>query len=210
MAYKMQTSAPELTDLSKEDPKTLEMYGAKPGSGSFANNCLLARRLIEKGVRFVQLFDWGWDIHGTGAGDDLMNAFPKKCQQIDQSCAALVTDLKRRGLLDSTLVVWGGEFGRTPMNEARNGSKFLGRDHHPHSFTMWMAGAGVKAGLNFGATDELGYFPVENKVSVRDLQATIMHLMGFDPYHFSYRYQGLNNRLIGPTNEGRVIKGILA
>ena len=210
LAYRMQASVPDAFDIAKEAPEVLEMYGAKPGSGSFANNCLLARRLIEKGVRFVQLFDWGWDIHGTGAGDDLMNAFPKKCQQIDQACAALVTDLKRRGLLDSTLVVWGGEFGRTPMNEARNGSKFLGRDHHPHCFTMWMAGAGVKPGLNFGATDELGYFPVENKVTVRDLQATIMHLIGFDPYHFSYRYQGLNNRLIGPTNEGRVIKGILA
>jgi uncharacterized protein (DUF1501 family) len=156
------------------------------------------------------LFDWGWDIHGTGAGDDLLNAFPNKCKQIDQACAALVTDLKQRGLLDSTLVVWGGEFGRTPMNEARGGSKFLGRDHHPHCFTMWMAGAGVKAGLNYGATDELGYFAVENKVTVRDLQATILHLLGLDPFHFSYRFQGLNNRLIGPTNEGRIAKGILA
>jgi hypothetical protein len=186
------------------------MYGAQPGSGSFANNCLLARRLVEKGVRFVQLFDWGWDIHGTGAGDDLVTAFPKKCLQIDQACAALVTDLKQRGLLDSTLIVWGGEFGRTPMNEARGGSKFLGRDHHPHCFTMWMAGAGVKPGLNYGTTDELGYFPAENKATVRDLQATILHLLGFDPYQFSYRYQGLNNRLIGPTNEGKVIKAILA
>ena len=210
LAYRMQASVPDAFDISKEPAEVVEMYGAKPGTGSFANNCLLARRLVEKGVRFIQLFDWGWDIHGTGAGDDLLNAFPKKCQQIDQACAALVTDLKQRGLLDSTLIVWGGEFGRTPMNEARGGSTFLGRDHHPHSFTMWMAGGGVKPGLNFGATDELGYFPVENKVTVRDLQATILHLLGMDPYHFSYRFQGLNNRLIGPTNEGHVIKGILA
>jgi hypothetical protein len=210
LAYRMQASVPDAFDIGKEPASVLEMYGAKPGSGSFANNCLLARRLVEKGVRFVQLFDWGWDIHGTGAGDDLLNAFPNKCKQIDQACAALVTDLKQRGLLDSTLVVWGGEFGRTPMNEARGGSKFLGRDHHPHCFTMWMAGAGVKAGLNYGATDELGYFAVENKVTVRDLQATILHLLGLDPFHFSYRFQGLNNRLIGPTNEGRIAKGILA
>lgn len=210
LAYRMQASVPDAFDINKEPASVLEMYGAKPGTGSFANNCLLARRLVEKGVRFVQLFDWGWDIHGTSAGDDLMNSFPKKCEQIDKACAALVTDLKQRGLLESTLVVWGGEFGRTPMNEARNGSKFLGRDHHPHCFTMWMAGGGVKPGLSYGATDEIGYFAVENKVSVRDLQATIMHLTGFDPHQFSYRYQGLNNRLIGPTNEGKVIKGILA
>ncbi len=210
LAYRMQASVPDAFDINKEPEAVRAMYGAKPGEGSFANNCLLARRLVEKGVRFVQLFDWGWDIHGTGAGDDLMNSFPKKCQQIDQACAALVTDLKQRGLLESTLVVWGGEFGRTPMNEARNGSKFLGRDHHPHCFTMWMAGGGVKAGLNYGSTDELGYFVAENKVTVRDLQATMMHLLGFDPYQFSYRYQGLNNRLIGPTDEGKIVKGILS
>jgi hypothetical protein len=210
LAYRMQASVPEAFDIRKEPEDIRKMYGAEPGKASFANNCLLARRLVEKGVRFVQLFDWGWDIHGTGAGDDLITAFPNKCRQIDQACAALVTDLKQRGLLESTLVVWGGEFGRTPMNEARGGSKFLGRDHHPHCFSMWMAGAGVKAGLNYGASDELGYFAVENKVGVRDLQATILHLMGFDPYQFGYKYQGLNNRLIGPTNEGKIIKGILA
>src|SRR5262245_35319217 len=210
LAYRMQIAVPEVMDISKEPAHIRELYGAEPGQGTFANNCLLARRLVEKGVRFVQLFDWGWDIHGTGTGDDLLNSFPKKCEQIDQACAALITDLKQRGLLESTLVVWGGEVGRTPMNEARGGSKYLGRDHHPHCFTAWMAGGGVKAGLNYGATDELGYFVAENKVTVRDLQATMLHLLGFDPYQFSFRYQGLNNRLIGPTDEGKVVKGILA
>ena len=176
---------------------------------SFANNCLLARRLVEKGVRFVQLFDWGWDMHGTGSSDDLMNSFPKKCKQVDQASAALVQDLKQRGMLDETLVVWGGEFGRTPMNEARDGSSFLGRDHHPHAFTMWMAGGGIKPGIVYGETDELGYNIVQDKVTVRDFQATVLHLMGFDPYKLHYKYQGLNQRLIGPTNEGRIVKDLL-
>ncbi len=210
LAYRMQMAVPEVMDIAKEKPEMLEMYGAKPGEASFANNCLLARRLVEKGVRFVQLFDWGWDIHGTGASDDLVNKFPQKCREIDQASAALVQDLKQRGLLDSTLVIWGGEFGRTPMNEARGGSTFLGRDHHPHAFTMWMAGGGVKPGTIFGETDELGYFVTKDKVTVRDLQATILHLMGFDPYKLHYRYQGLNQRLIGPTNEGKIVRGILA
>jgi hypothetical protein len=210
LAYRMQMSVPDVMDIAKEKPETIEMYGAKPGEASFANNCLLARRLVEKGVRFVQLFDWGWDIHGTGASDDLVNKFPQKCREVDQASAALVQDLKQRGLLDSTLVVWGGEFGRTPMNEARGGSTFLGRDHHPHAFTMWMAGGGVKPGLNLGETDELGYFITKDKVTVRDLQATILHLMGFDPYKLSYRYQGLNQRLIGPTNEGQIVPALLA
>ena len=210
LAYRMQMAVPEVMDISKESPETIGRYGAKPGEASFANNCLLARRLVEQGVRFVQLFDWGWDIHGTGASDDLLNKFPKKCIEVDQPCAALVRDLKERGLLDSTLVIWGGEFGRTPMNEARGGSTFLGRDHHPHAFSMWIAGGGVKPGIVFGETDDLGYFVTQDKVTVRDLQATLMHLMGFDPYKFSYRYQGLDNRLIGPTNEGKVVKGLLA
>jgi hypothetical protein len=210
LAYRMQIAVPEVMDISKEKPETLEMYGAKPGEASFANNCLLARRLVEKGVRFVQLFDWGWDMHGTGAADDLMNAFPNKCRQVDQASAALVKDLKERGLLDETLVIWGGEFGRTPMNEARGGSTFLGRDHHPHAFTMWMAGGGIKPGAVYGETDELGYFITENKVTVRDLQATLLHQLGFDPYGFHYKFQGLNNRLIGPTNEGQIVKGILS
>jgi hypothetical protein len=210
LAFRMQMSVPEVMDISKEPAQVLEAYGAKPGAGSFANNCLLARRLVEQGTRFVQLFDWGWDMHGTGADNDLVTGLPKKCQQVDQACAALVQDLKQRGLLESTLVIWGGEFGRTPMNEARNGSTFLGRDHHPHAFSMWMAGGGMKAGHAFGATDELGYHVAEDKVGVRDLQATILHLLGFDPYKYSFRYQGLNQRLIGPSNEGKVVKGILA
>jgi hypothetical protein len=210
LAYRMQMAVPEVMDITKETPETIAAYGAKPGEASYANNCLLARRLVEQGVRFVQLFDWGWDIHGTGASDDLINKFPKKCLEIDQASAALVQDLKQRGLLVSTLVVWGGEFGRTPMNEARGGSTFLGRDHHPHAFTMWMAGGGVKPGLVYGETDDLGYNVVRDKVTVRDLQATILHLCGFDPYKFSYRFQGLENRWIGPTNEGHIVKGLLA
>ncbi|HEV7867345.1 MAG TPA: DUF1501 domain-containing protein [Chthoniobacteraceae bacterium] len=210
LAYRMQLAVPEVMDISKENPETLAMYGAKPGEASFANNCLLARRLVEKGVRFVQLFDWGWDVHGTFGGDDLMAALPRKCREVDQASAALVQDLKQRGLLDSTLVIWGGEFGRTPMNEARGGSTFLGRDHHPHAFTIWMAGGGVKRGLVLGETDELGYHVGRDKVTVRDFQATVLHLLGFDPYRFSYKYQGLNQRLIGPTNEGQIVKGLLA
>ena len=210
LAYRMQMAVPEVMDISKEKQEIQDLYGAKPGEASFANNCLLARRLVEKGVRFVQLFDWGWDMHGTGPSNDLTTGLPQKCKQIDQACAALVQDLKQRGLLESTLVIWGGEFGRTPMNEARGGSTLLGRDHHPHSFTMWMAGGGVKPGICFGETDELGYFVTQDKVTVRDLQATILRLMGFDPYKFSYKYQGLNHRLIGPSNEGQIVKAILS
>jgi hypothetical protein len=209
LAYRMQASVPETFDINKEAPQTLEMYGAKPGEGSFANNCLLARRLVERGVRFVQLFDWGWDIHGTGEGDDLMKAFPKKCRDVDRASAALVLDLKQRGLLDEVLVVWGGEFGRTPMNEARNGSTFLGRDHHPHSFTLWLAGGGIKPGLTYGGTDEFGYFVTENKVTVRDLQTTLLRQMGIDAHKFTFKYQGLNQKLIGVTGEGEIVRDIL-
>jgi hypothetical protein len=210
LAYRMQIAVPEVMDIAKESAATLEMYGAKPGEATFANNCLLARRLVEKGVRYVQLYDWGWDIHGTGAGDDLLNAFPKKCKEVDRAAAALITDLKQRGLLDQTLVIWGGEFGRTPMNEERGGSKFLGRDHHPGNFCIWMAGGGIKRGCVFGETDEFGYQVTQDAVTIRDLQATILHVMGFDPYHFIFRYQGLEQRLIGPTDEGQIVKGILA
>src|SRR5262249_19736429 len=155
LAFRMQMAVPEVIDLRQEPDRVLEMYGAQPGAASFANNCLLARRLLERGVRYVQLFDWGWDIHGTGKGDDIMNARPKKCQDVDRPITALLKDLKQRGLLDDTLIVWGGEFGRTAMNEERNGSKFLGRDHHPHCFTIWLARAGIQKGTTFGATDEL-------------------------------------------------------
>jgi len=210
LAYRMQVSVPDVFDIAKEPESIRKAYGAKPGEGGFANNCLLARRLVEKGVRFVQLYDWGWDIHGTGPGDDLMDAFPKKCRDVDQAAAALITDLKQRGMLDETLVVWGGEFGRTPMNEARGGSKYLGRDHHPACFTLWMAGGGIKRGHNHGATDDFGYGIVDDKVTVRDLQTTLLHQMGLDAHAFSYRFQGLDQRLIGPTGEGRVVKEILA
>jgi hypothetical protein len=210
LAFRMQTAVPEVFDIGKEPQHIHELYGSKPGEGSFANNCLLARRLVEKGVRYVQLYDWGWDIHGTGPGDDLLTAFPRKCRDVDRSAAALIQDLKQRGLLDETLVIWGGEFGRTPMNEARGGSLYLGRDHHPHCFTIWMAGGGIKGGTNFGETDEIGYQVAQDKVTVRDLQTTILHLMGIDAHKFSFRSQGLDQRLIGPAGEGEIVKGILA
>lgn len=204
LAYRMQISVPEVMDISRESVATRQMYGAQPGAGSFANNCLLARRLVEQGVRYVQLFDWGWDCHGTGEGDDIVKHLPAKCKEIDRPIAALLKDLKQRGLLDQTLVVWGGEFGRTAMNEERAGSKFLGRDHHPHCFTIWLAGGGVKPGIVLGQTDELGYFITEGKMTVGDLQATLLRQLGLDPYKLAYKYQGLNNRLIGPTDEPRV------
>jgi hypothetical protein len=210
LAFRMQMTVPEVTDLRREPERVREMYGAEPGAASFANNCLLARRLIERGVRYVQLFDWGWDIHGTGKGDDIMTALPKKCKDVDRPIAALLTDLKQRGLLDDTLVIWGGEFGRTAMNEERNGSKFLGRDHHPHCFTIWLAGAGIKPGITFGATDELGYFITEGSFGVHDLQATILHLLGLDAWKLTYPYQGLQQRLIGPEGDAKVRREILA
>jgi hypothetical protein len=209
LAYRMQVSAPELMDISRESAPTLEMYGATPGQGTFANNCLLARRLVEQGVRFVQLFDWGWDVHGTGPHDDLVTHLPKKCKEMDRPVAALISDLKQRGMLDETLVIWGGEFGRTSMNEARGGSTHLGRDHHPHAFTMFFAGGGMKPGLSYGATDDFGYFVTEGKLSVRDLQATLLHCLGLDPYRLSYPFQGLQSRWIGPTDEGRIIRELI-
>jgi hypothetical protein len=204
LAYRMQMEVPEVMDISREPLEILEMYGAKPGAGSFANNCLLARRLIESGVRYVQLFDWGWDCHGTGPIDDLVTHLPMKCKEMDQPAAALLKDLDQRGLLEDTLVVWGGEFGRTPLNEERNGSKLLGRDHHPHAFTIWMAGGGIKGGITYGQTDELGYHVVKDKMHVHDLQATILAAMGMDAQTFSYPSQGLNVRLIGPAEGPRV------
>jgi uncharacterized protein (DUF1501 family) len=158
----------------------------------------------------VQLFDWGWDIHGTAADNDIFTFLPNKCRMMDRPVAALLKDLKQRGMLDETLVVWGGEFGRTPLNEERDGSKFFGRDHHPHCFTIWMAGGGIKPGITHGETDELGYFVAKDKVTVHDLQATVLHLLGLDPFKFGYMYQGLNQRLIGPTNEPRIVQALLA
>lgn len=208
LAYRMQISVPEIFDISKEPAHIREMYGAKPGEGGFANNCLLARRLVEKGVRFVQLFDWGWDVHGNDKTNDLITALPNKCKETEQACAALIRDLKQRGMLDETLVIWGGEFGRTPMNQGSS-TTFMGRDHHTNCFTMWMAGGGIKPGIVYGETDEFGYNIVRDKVSVRDLQATILHQLGLDAHRFSYPYLGLNQRLIGPTDEARIVKGIL-
>ena len=195
LAFRMQMSVPETMDLAGESKETLELYGADPDAPSFARNCLLARRLLERGVRFVQLFDHGWDVHGTSAGDDIVTQLPKKCRETDRAAAALVLDLERRGMLEDTLVVCSGEFGRTPMNEERNGSKFLGRDHHPHSFTIWMAGGGVKAGLVHGETDEFGYRVVRDPVHVHDLQATILHLLGLDHKQLTFRFQGRDFRL---------------
>lgn len=208
LAYRMQSSVPELTDISKERPETLEMYGAKLGQKSFANNCLLARRLVERGCRFVQLYHRGWDNHGTSEHDDISNRLPKLCKEVDQAAAALVKDLKLRGLLDDTIVVWAGEFGRTPMNEGRAGSTYLGRDHHPRAFTIWMAGGGIKPGLALGATDELGYFATEDPVHVHDLHATMLHLLGLNHTELTYSFQGRNFRLTDV--HGKVVTKLLA
>jgi hypothetical protein len=216
LAYRMQISVPEVMDISRENAATHKLYGSEPGAppnsqASFANNCLLARRLVEKGVRFVQLFQWGWDHHGVSRREDIRYDLPVRTRNIDQPIAALVGDLKQRGLLDQTLIVWGGEFGRTPMRENRGGSygSFVGRDHHPYGFTIWLAGGGIKPGLNYGATDDIGYYAAENKITVRDLQATVLNQLGLDPYRLSFAYQGLNQRLVGPTEEGRVLSDIL-
>ncbi len=208
LAFRMQTSVPHVMDISKENQKTLADYGAEPGKSSFANNCLLARRLVEQDVRFVQLFDWGWDTHGTAPHDDIMTQLPKKCGETDQPIAALIRDLKQRGLLEDTLIIWTGEFGRTAMNEERNGSKFLGRDHHPHCYSMWMAGGGVKGGHVHGETDQLGYRIAKDPVHVHDLQATILHLMGIDHERLTYPYQGRDFRLTDV--HGKVIPEIIA
>ena len=210
MAFRMQTAVPEVMDVSREPKGILDLYGAQPGGSSFANNCLLARRLVEQGVRYVQLFDWGWDNHGTNKGDDIMHQLPKKCKETDKPIAALIEDLKQRGLLDQTLVVWSGEFGRTPMNEKRNNSKFLGRDHHPHAFTIWMAGGGIRGGITYGATDDLGYFVTEDEVHVHDLQATILHLMGIDHTRLTYKFMGLDQRLTSVTRVSHVKQDLLA
>jgi hypothetical protein len=204
LAYRMQTSAPELMDLSGETPETLELYGATPGEASFANNCLLARRLIERGVRFVNLYHEGWDHHSDVAG-----GLKTQCGQTDRASAALVKDLKRRGLLDDTLVVWGGEFGRTPMVESNASlGRSLGRDHHPQAFTIWMAGGGIKRGITMGATDELGFHITEDPVHVHDIQATILHLLGLDHTRLTYKSQGRDFRLTDVS--GLVIDKMLA
>jgi hypothetical protein len=208
MAYRMQTSVPEIMDISKEPKEVHALYGTKPGQKAFSNNCLLARRLVESGVRFVQLYHWGWDQHGDSMGNDLRYGLVERCRETDQSIAALIKDLKRRALLDTTLVVWGGEFGRTPMNEERNGSKWLGRDHNQHAFTIWMAGGGIKPGITYGATDDLGYHAVEDRVGVHDLQATILLLLGLNHEKLTFRFQGRDYRLTDVS--GQVVTGLLA
>jgi len=208
LAYRMQASVPELMDLSKETPETLALYGAEPGKATFANNCLLARRLAERDVRFIQLYHRGWDHHGEQMATDLNTGLPRLCKEVDQASAALLTDLKQRGLLEDTLVVWGGEFGRTPMNEERDGSKFLGRDHHPKAFSIWMAGGGVKPGITLGATDELGYNVTEDPVHVHDLHATMLHLLGIDHTRLTYTFQGRRFRLTDV--HGNVVSKLLA
>jgi hypothetical protein len=204
MAYRMQTSAPELIDIAREPKYVLDMYGAQPGRPSFANNCLLARRLVERGVRFVQLYHTDWDHHGSGS-ENLTTGLDRVCKEVDQPAAALVTDLKRRGLLDETLVIWGGEFGRTPMGEVRD---TVGRNHHIDTFTMWLAGGGIKPGLNLGASDELGFAPVEDRVHVHDLQATVLHLLGLEHTKLTFRFQGRDFRLTDV--HGEVVTKLLA
>ena len=206
MAFRMQTSVPELMDISREPKSTLELYGAQPGKASFANNCLLARRMIERGVRMVQLYDADWDHHA-----DLGARLPRKCQDVDQGMAALIKDLRQRGLLDDTLVIWGGEFGRTPMGQTDSGAGNAtkpGRDHHKDAFTMWLAGGGVKRGLTYGRTDELGYSIAEKPVHVHDLNATVLHLLGLDHERLTFRYQGRDFRLTDV--HGHVVRDLLA
>ncbi|MFD0893178.1 DUF1501 domain-containing protein [Luteolibacter ambystomatis] len=213
MAYRMQIHASDAFDIRQEPAAIHEMYGTKPGQESFANNCLLARRLAERGVRFIQLFDWGWDSHGTDAGTDLRKGFVNKCNSIDKPIAALLKDLKQRGLLEETLVIWGGEFGRTPMRENRGGVEmpFVGRDHHPSAFTMWMAGGGAKGGFSYGETDPIGYEVMKDKVSVHDFHATVLRLLGFDHEKFTYPFQGAHQRFTNITQPGtKVIKDLIA
>jgi hypothetical protein len=209
LAFRMQTSVPEVMDISRETQETLDAYGAKIGGSSLANNCLLARRLVESGVRYVQLFDWGWDFHGTSPAEDIRDGLTTKCATMDKPIAALIADLKQRGLLDETLIIWGGEFGRTPFREGRTASgASLGRDHYPDCFSMFMAGGGTRGGFDYGQTDELGFSVAENPVHVHDLQATWLHLLGFDHTRLTYRFQGRDYRLTDV--HGNVVTPLLA
>ncbi len=205
MAFRMQASVPDLTDLSKESESTFKLYGedARKG-GTFANSVLMARRLVERGVRFVQLYHRGWDVHGN-----LPEVLPTQCKDIDQGCYALVQDLKQRGMLDDTLVIWGGEFGRTIYSQGKLTPKDYGRDHHPRCFSLWLAGGGIKGGTVYGETDEFSYNIVKDPVHVRDLQATLLHQFGIDHDKFTFKYQGLDQRLTG-VEKSSVVKGILA
>jgi len=209
MAFKMQIAVPGVMNINDEPEYIKTLYGAKPGMTSLSNNILLARKLVEKGVRFVQIFDWGWDSHGTSADASLEIGFINKCRQVDRAMTALILDLKQRGMLEETLVVWGGEFGRTPMQENREGKQnlFKGRDHHVDAFSMWMAGGGIKKGFSYGETDEIGYNAISGKVSVYDIQATILNQLGFDHEKLTYEFQGRPFRLTDV--EAKVIHDII-
>ena len=211
MAFRMQMEAPEVMDISRESAQTIKDYGASPGQESFANNCLLARRLNESGVRFVQIYDMGWDSHGAAKAEALNGGFQGKCERMDKPVAALISDLKQRGLLDETLVVWGAEFGRTPMQENRGGKKMalLGRDHNPNAFTYFMAGAGIKPGTSYGETDQFGYLAQDKPVHLRDFHATLLQMLGYNHKALSVPFQGLNQKLTG-VNEAKVISDLIA
>lgn len=213
LAFRMQVDASDAFDITREPAAIHELYGTQPGKESFANNCLLARRLAEKGVRFIQLFDWGWDSHGAGESEALHHGFKDKCASVDRPLMALLTDLKQRGLLEDTLVVWSGEFGRTPMRENRGGveMELVGRDHNPAAFTLWMAGGGVRAGYSHGETDEFGYRSVIDPVSVHDFHATLLALLGFDHLRLTYPVSGVSMRLTNVTKPGsQVVKAVMA
>lgn len=211
MAFRMQMHASDAMDLSQEPATVHARYGTSPGQETFANNCLLARRLAERGVRFIQLYHEGWDSHGTNADMSIKDGFATRCREVDRATAALLSELNERGLLEDTLLVWGGEFGRTPMQETRGGreTKFVGRDHHPGAFTVWLAGGGVKPGYSYGQTDDMGYDIVKDPVEVRDLHATILHLLGFEYQKLLYPYQGLDQKLTG-VKPAHVIKDIVS
>ncbi len=204
LAFRLQTSAPELMDLRRESKETLALYGCDPDKPSFARACLLARRLVERGVRFINIYHEGWDAHSDVVGNHTAN-----CRATDQASAALVKDLKRLGMLDSTLVIWGGEFGRTPMVETNPAlGRALGRDHHPQAYTIWLAGGGIKGGLTYGATDDFGFHPVENTVDVYDVQATILHCLGLNHERLTFEHQGRQFRLTDV--HGKIVKAVLA
>ena len=211
LSFRMQMDATDAMDIHKEPEQVRANYGSKPGEASFANNCLVARRLAERGVRFIQLYHWGWDSHGSSANEALNIGFIKRCREVDQPISALLSDLKDRGMLEDTLVVWGGEFGRTSMRENRSGQvmKFIGRDHNPGAFTIWMAGGGVRPGMTYGHTDDMGYEIVKDPVDVRDLHATLLYLLGFDHHKLNYPFQGLDQKLTG-VKPARVVGEVLA
>src|SRR5436853_5011996 len=211
MSFRMQMDATDAMDIRKEPDAVRAAYGSKPGESSFANNCLVARRLAERGVRYIQLYHWGWDSHGSNAKEALNLGFADRCREVDQPIAALLADLKQRGMLEDTLVVWGGEFGRTSMRENRFGQvmQFVGRDHNPGAFTIWMAGGGIKPGTTYGETDAMGYEIVKDAVEIRDLHATMLYVLGFDYHKLNYSFQGLEQKLTS-VKPARVVAEVLA